>query len=159
MSASSSPDRPSSPHVSSDRLAATLYRVVERTMLQEFADRYDAGLLLRCLSLVTVPTAPEDTSVLRFRIDCRGLTEMVARMAVTRSPRGTYDVLCTAQDGNAHSFSYQFPIRGDTIDLSGALVLGNDIATFFRTELENRVGRLLLQSPACPSNHSILGLC
>jgi len=159
MPASPSSDRSPSPHVSSGRLAATLYRVVEPTMIQEFVDRYDASLLLRCLDLVTVPTAPEDTSILRFRIDCRGLTEMVARMAVTRSPQGTYDVLCTAQGGNAHSFSYQFPIRGDAVDLSGALVLGNDIATFFRMELENRVGRLLLQSPACPSNHSILGLC
>lgn len=159
MPSSPSPDRPSFPPVSSSRLATTLYRVVESIMIQDVADRYDAHLQLRCLTLVTVSTAPTDTSVLRLHINCRGLTDMIGRMAVSRGDRGTYDVLCSVQNGKAHPFSYQFPIRADAIDLSGALVLGHDIATFFRTELENRVGRLLLQSPARPPTHSILGLC
>ena len=152
-------DRPPSPHTSSDRLAAALYRVIEGTMIRECAERYDASLLLRYLDLLTVTTAPTDTSVLRLRVDCRGLTTMTARMTVTRRPGGTFDVLCTVPDGNTHPFSYHCPGRTDTTEPPGTLVLGRDIATFLRTELENRLGRLLLQSPARPPTRSILGLC
>lgn len=159
MPSRSPSDRSPSPHPSSDRFAAALYRVIEGTLRRECADRYDAALHLRCLGLVTLASAPTDTSVLRLRVDCPGLTTMMARMTVTQKRSGTVDVLCTVPEGNTHPFSYHCPDRTDTPEPPGTLVLGRDIATFLRTELENRLGRLLLQSPARPPTRSILGLC
>ena len=159
MPSRSPSNRSPSPHPSSSRLAAALYRVIERTMLREFADRYDAGLLLRCLDLVTLPTAPTDTSVLRLRVDCRGLTNMMVRLTVTRGGGDTVDVLCAVLDGNTHPFSYHCPNRADTPEPPGTLALGRDIAAFLRTELENRLGRLLLQRPTRPPTRPRLGLC
>jgi hypothetical protein len=159
MSSRSHSNRSSSPHPSSDRFAAALYQVIESTMRREFAERYDAALQLRCINVATRFSSMTDTSVLRLRVDCRGLTQMMVRMTVTRSRTGTFDVLCTVPDGNTHPFSYHCPTRTEAPEPPGTLILGRDIAAFLRTELENRLGRLLLQSPARPPTHTILGLC
>ena len=86
---------------------------------------------------------------MHLRIDCRGLTDMHTHVTVTEAGNNVFDVLCTVQNGSSHRFSYCLP--SDTgSSISCAPYLGRDLASFLRTELENRLGRLLLQSPARP---------
>jgi len=145
------PSRPnsSSPEAFSDRVARTLYRALETKLTQQFAQRYNAGLLLQCPELRRVDESPNDVSVLVVHLYCRGLTTMRARLLVTCMDSSGYDVLCTVKDGTAHRFSYHLP--GHSPPSAHQLgPLAQDVAAFLRRELENRLGRLLLQSPARP---------
>jgi hypothetical protein len=147
MSSSASPSS-SSPEAFSDQVARTLYRVLETEVTQQFAQRYDAGVLLQCPELRCVEASPDDVSVLVVRLRCRGLTTIRARLLVTCMDGG-YDVLCTVEDGHTHRFSYHVP--GHTAPSPRQLVpLAQDVATFLRQELESRLGRLLLGSPIAP---------
>jgi hypothetical protein len=143
------PDFSSSPEAFSNRVARTLYRALETALTKQFAQRYDAGVLLQCPELRRVEASPNDVSVLVVHLHCRGLTTMRARLLVTCLSSSDYDVLCTVADGNTHRFSYHLP--GSSTPSPHQLVpLAQDVATFLRRELENRLGRLLLQSPARP---------
>lgn len=140
-----------SPEAFSDRVARTLYYALETELTQQFAERYDAGLLLRCTELRCVDKSPNDVSVLVVRLQCRGLTTMQARLLVTCMESSGYDVLCAVEDGRTHRFSYHLP--SDAGPSPRQLVpLAQDVETFLRRELENRLGRVLLQSPARPPN-------
>ena len=86
---------------------------------------------------------------MEVQVCCRGLTQMRARLYVTCLDDSGYDVLCTVNEGGTHRFSYHLP--GEVAPSSQELgPLAQDLATFLRRELENRLGRLLLQSPARP---------
>jgi hypothetical protein len=148
MQAQSSHRSSSSSNASSYRLAAALYRVVESAMSTEFEEQYDAHLLFHRLVLEEEQGAL-NKSTMRLRIDCRGLTEMPAQITVTETGDTAYDVLCTVQNGSSHRFSYCLPSEA-TSSVSCAPYLGRDLASFLRTELENRLGRLLLRSAARP---------
>jgi hypothetical protein len=130
-------------------VARTLYRPLETALTRQCAQRYDAGLVLRCLERRNIDESPNDVSLMRVQVHCRGLTQMQARLFVTCMDTGGHDVLCTVEDGRTHRFSYHLP--GDAAPSERELgPLAQDLATFLRRELENRLGRLLLQSPARP---------
>ena len=87
--------------------------------------------------------------------------ELLARQAVNQShlpgslkPRTfqkdiDISLVCTVEDGMTHRFSYHLP--GNTTPSERELgSLAQDLATFLRRELENRLGRMLLQSPTRP---------
>lgn len=145
------PPRPGSP--SSDalsiRVARSLYRSLETTLTKQFAQRYDAGILLRCPSLRRVAESPNDASLVDIRVGCRGLTTMQAQLLVTCMDGGGYDVLCTVEEGKTHRFSYHFPDSSPP-SRNQLVPLAKDLGTFLRRELENQIGRLLLHSPARP---------
>ncbi|HKL87545.1 MAG TPA: hypothetical protein VJ884_00975 [Salinibacter sp.] len=146
---SSKPNASSSPEASSDRVARTLYQALVTELTQQFAKRYDAGIVLQCPELRRIEEPPEDVSLMVVRLYSRGLTTMQARLLVTCMENSGYDVLCTVEDGRTHRFSYHLP--GHEMPSPRQLVpLAQDLATFLRRELENRLGRLLLQSPVRP---------
>jgi len=142
------PHRFSSSDAPSYQLATSLYNVVESVLPTECDERYDASVFCQCLALDHVE-ATQDTSVMRLCVHCRGLTNMCAHIKVEKTGKHAFDALCTVQDGSSHRFSYCLPARAVS-STSCAPYLGRDLATFLRTELENRLGRLLLQSPARP---------
>lgn len=74
---------------------------------------------------------------------------MPVRLSIRRAGGTIYNVRCTVDDEASHRFSYSLPDETDTT-LSYDPYLGEEIATFLREELEKRLGRLLLQSPAGP---------
>jgi len=140
---------PSSPEAQSAEVARTLYRPLETALTQQCAQRYNAGLVLQCLEMRQIEESPNDVSLMRVQVHCRGLTQMQARLFVTCMDTGGHDVLCTVKDGRTHRFSYHLP--GDTAPSERELgPLAQDLATFVRRELENRLGRMLLRSPARP---------
>jgi hypothetical protein len=146
---SSSPNASSSPEASSNRVARTLYQTLVTELTQQFAKRYDAGIVLQCPELRRIEESPDDVSLMVVRLYSRGLTTMQGRLLVTCIDNSGYDVLCTVEDGQTRRFSYHLP--GPKTPAPHQLVpLAQDLATFLRQELENRLGRLLLQSPARP---------
>lgn len=143
------PNASSSPEASSGRVARTLYQSLVTELTQQFKRRYDAGIVLQCPELRCVEESPDDVSLMVVQIYSRGLTTMRARLLITCMDNSGYDVLCTVEDGRTHRFSYHLP--GYEKPSSRQLVpLAQDLTTFLRRELENRLGRLLLQSPARP---------
>lgn len=162
MSASS-PSRSPSSHSQAHRVAILLYRSLERALREQFDRRYKAEVGLRPLGELASVTLGEaassgvasdgdrsdDAAVMRFRVDCRGLTQMPVRFVVTPVRQRTYDVFCGVENGATHRFSFCLPGEGRA-DLSDVPCLGRDVATFLRGELERRLGQLLLRSPARP---------
>ena len=145
--------RPESSEVSSVEVAHSLYDPLEAGLCQQCADRYDAHLGVQRLEVRRVDDNQNDVSVMKVQVSCRGLTKMPVRLLITCSSTSSYDVLCTVEDGSTHRFSYHLP--GRTAPTIRQLVpLAEDVATFLRRELENRLGRLLLQSPAAPPNRT-----
>jgi len=139
----------SSSGTSSIEVARTLYDPLETSLTQQCVQRYDARLVLQCLEMRHIEDSPNDVSLMRVQVHCRGLTQMGARLFVTCMDTGGHDVLCTVEDGMTHRFSYHLP--GNATPSERELgPLAQDLATFLRRELENRLGRMLLQSPARP---------
>lgn len=139
----------SSSGASSVQIARALYGPLESSLLQQCVQRYDAGLVLQCLTLRHVEENPKDVSLMEVQVYCRGLTKMRARLFITCLESSGYDALCIVQEGATHRFSYHLP--GEETPSSRELgPLAQDLATFLRRELENRLGRMLLQSPARP---------
>ena len=143
------PNSSSSSEAPSGRVARLLFQTLVTELTQQFAERYDAGIVLQCPELRRIEESPDDVSLMVVRLYSRGLTTMRARLLVTCMEKSGYDVLCTVEDGQTHRFSYHLP--GPSTPTSRQLVpLAQDLATFLRRELENRLGRLLLRSPARP---------
>jgi hypothetical protein len=146
---SPTPNSSSSSEAPSGRVARILYQTLVTELTQQFAKRYDAGVVLQCPELRHIEESPDDVSLMVVRLYSRGLTTMRARLLVTCMNRSGYDVLCTVENGQTHRFSYHLP--GSETPAPRQLVpLAQDLATFLRRELENRLGRLLLRSPARP---------
>lgn len=135
----SSSTEPPSPQFSS-----ILYRSLEKALTRQCVLRYDASILLR-----HVRTTSNDESTVRLLVECRGLLQMPVRLRIRPTGGTIYDVRCTVDDGACRRFSYSLPDETDSA-LSYDPHLGKEIATFLREELEKRLGRLLLQSPAGP---------
>lgn len=140
---------PSFPEASSAEVARALYGPLEAFFLEQCINRYDTRLRLQCLDLRRVEGGSEDVSLMEVQVYGRGLTKMRARLFVTCPETIGYDVLCTVVEGATHRFSYHLP-RPDDPSSRELRPLAQDLATFLRREFENRLGRLLLQSPARP---------
>lgn len=141
---STRPSPKSSSDASLSEIASVLYRSLETALTRQCAQRYNTGIVLRCLA-----EASEDVPEMRIRVDCRGLTEMPVRLAVGHAGGNVYDVTCSVEGGDSHRFSYSVPGQSAS-RVACAPHLGEEIATFLRGELERRLGRILLQSPAAP---------
>ncbi len=138
-----------SPSETSSFVARALYSPLETALIQQYAEEYDASLVLQCLELYPIESAPSDVSLMAIQLYCRGLTKMRAQLFVTCLDDNSYDVLCTVQEGRTHRFSYHLP--ADTALTCQELVpLAQDVASFLSRELETRLGRLLLRSPTRP---------
>ena len=130
-----------------DRVIGVLYQSLEAALVKQCARRYDAGVVLRR------ERVSPDGAKMRLRLRCRGLTQMPVRVIVTHVGGTVYDVLCAVEDGGSRRFSYSQPGEGGT-KLSYAPALGEKVATFLLSELEKRLGRMLLKGPARPPNHA-----
>lgn len=135
--------------MTSPQLTLALYDPLETALKEQCAERYDAAISVQCVDVRRVDDDQNDVSVMRVKVACRGLTEMPVRLLVTCSTTSSYDVVCTVQDGSTHRFSYHLP-GGTAPSVRQLVPLAQDLATFLRGELESRLGRLLLQSPARP---------
>lgn len=143
MSSRPLPEPPSS-EPPSPRFSSVLYGSVDRALRRQCARRYNAGIILR-----QVRTTSNDESTVRLLVESRGLLQMRVRLRIRPAGGNICDVRCTVDDGASHRFSYSLPDETDST-LSYDPHLGKEIATFLREELEKRLGRLLLQSPAGP---------
>jgi hypothetical protein len=154
MSSPSAPD-------SSYRLTCLICRRLEEALVDQCAQHYDASVLLRWLDLDSRPNA-DDVTTVALRVDCRGTTHMPVRLTVRRTGRTLFDVCCAVEDGNSHRFAYSLPVHTLSGTSAGGAPslppIGEDLATFLRTELETRLGRLLLRSPARPPRGSFWSL-
>jgi hypothetical protein len=133
----------SAPNPAPDRLTDVLYRSLESALIKQCARRYDAGMGLRR------DRVSADGTKMRMHLRCRGLARMPVRVVVTHVGGNVYDVLCAVEDGGARRFSYSRPGEGGT-RLSYAPALGEKVATFLLSELEKRLGRMLLKGPTRP---------
>lgn len=131
-----------SPRTPSPRLAEVLRKSLETALAGQCAQRYDAEVSVQILDI-----SSDETLKMRLQVQCRSLTKMPVKLTLKPAGGNIYDVLCTVEDGNSHRFSYSLPGPTET-KLSHAPYLGQELATFLREELEKRLGRLLLQSPA-----------
>lgn len=142
------PTRPHAESSSSDapspEFSDVLYQSLSKTLAKQCARRYDVT--------VTIPrqaAQSEDDSELRVEVQCAGLIQMPVRLTVRHAGGNIYDVRCTVEEGSSHRFSHSLPAETKS-SLSYDPYLGQEIATFLREEMEKRLGRLLLQSPAAP---------
>jgi hypothetical protein len=147
MSTRSSCNASFSPEPSRAHLSSVLYRSLETALTRQCARRYNVGIVLRCPK-----EASEDDPELKVRVECPGLTQMPVRITVSHAGGNVYDIICNVEEGDTHRFSYSLPGRTKT-QRSCAPHLGEELATFLRGELERRLGRILLQSPAAPPRY------
>jgi len=138
-----------SPSGSSPVVARALYSPLETALIQEYAKENDVGLVLQCLELYPLESASSDVSLMSVQLHCRGLAKMQAQLFVTCLETNSYDVLCAVHEGRTHRFSYPLPADTD-LTRQELVPLAQDVASFLCRELETRLGRLLLQSPARP---------
>lgn len=146
------PTSSASSYSPSYQFASRLCRRLKLELDRQCARYYDAGILLRRLAIRHVEAA-KDTTVLHIRVDCRGSVNMPVRVTVSRKGRTLFDVCCSVEQGGSHQFSYSCPApvgQVETFEETYLPTLEHDLANFLRKELENLLGRLLLQGPAGP---------
>lgn len=78
-------------------------------------------------------------------VECPGLTQMPVRLTGAHPGGNVYDVVCRVEEGGSHRFSYSLPGRTGA-QLSCMAHVSEEVATFLRAELEQRLGRILLQN-------------
>lgn len=136
---------PPAPDPSLSQLASKLFRCLETALSRQCANRYNAGVSLRCLDEAT-----EDDPSLKIRVECHGLAEMPAHLRLSHTGGNVYDIVCRVIDGDTHRFSYSLP--GPHGPRKACMPhLAKELAIFLREELERYLGRVLLQSPEAPT--------
>ncbi|MFB6272174.1 MAG: hypothetical protein ABEL51_04680 [Salinibacter sp.] len=84
-----------------------------------------------------------------LRLEVRGLLRMIVRFRITQAGNDLHTLHCEIEDGPTRQYSYDLGGRAGA-NLSYAPELGRAVATFLLEEVEKRLGRRLLQSPASP---------
>ena len=123
-------------------LLSVLYQRLQSALTDEYARRFDEGVVLHREEEKT----PDTPDRLPFRIDYQGLPELTATLSITAEDDGTYTVCCSVQHGDEQRFSYRPPndAEGPTPELER---LGETMASFLLTELQKELSRLVLDAP------------
>jgi hypothetical protein len=135
----------SSPSPSS--LLPAVYRRLERALIDEYARRYDDGVVLHRDEEPSDAAAP-----LHFRVDYQGRPELAATLSIANNDDRACTVCCSVEHGGAQRFSYR-PLRASqapTAPDPELSRLGEAMASFLLAELQKELSRLVLEGPDDP---------
>jgi hypothetical protein len=128
------------------QVAIALYRRLEAEITRQCAERYNLGVLFRCVELRSLFGMPPDggsaqASLMRIRIRCRNDVEMTIRFRVSKTRKRLFDILCTLEDRNREWATRYLHASRLKQPSQRTPILDPRLLAFLLEEMEDRLGR------------------